>query len=106
MSFSVSFAMSWAPQPVWAAACRSAYEGSRARSPPPARRFFALCDLGRLHLPVVARRGLRAGPEVGRAGDRAVEARPALAARQRLLDPVERAEPPAEVVDHVDEGRL
>ena len=44
--------------------------------------------------------------EVGRAGDRPVEARPALAVGERLLDPVEAAEPPAEVVDHVHERRL
>ena len=47
-----------------------------------------------------------AGREVRPAAERAVVARPARAVRQRLLEPVERAEPPAEVVDHVHERRL
>src|SRR5438105_4435833 len=49
---------------------------------------------------------LRAPGEVGAAAERLVVARPFLARRQLLLDPVEAAEPSAEVVDHVHERRL
>ena len=55
----------------------------------------------RLRAPAAAARG-----EEGAAADRAVEARPALAGGELLLEPVEAAEPPAEVVDHVHERRL
>src|SRR6186713_2909896 len=44
--------------------------------------------------------------EVRRAVQCAVEARPALAVAEGLLEPVEAAELAAEVVDHVDERRL
>ena len=47
-----------------------------------------------------------AGGEVRAAAERAVVARPARAVGQLLLQPVERAEPAAEVVDHVHERRL
>src|SRR5947209_5865779 len=49
-----------------------------------------------------ALRRLACAEECG-ARQRAVEARPALAVAERLLDPVEAAEPAAEVVDHVHE---
>src|SRR3954447_12021001 len=94
MSFSVSFAM---PGP--------AYEGMGASDCRRRRWFYALCGLGGLGFAAPGRRrGSRS--EVRRARDRPVEARPALALAQRLLDPVERAEPAAEVVDHVHERRL
>src|SRR4051794_32109544 len=50
-------------------------------------------------------RGLTVG-EVGAAAERAVERRPLAARGDPLPEPVERAEPPAEVVDHVHERGL
>src|SRR5437667_12838482 len=46
------------------------------------------------------------GGEAGRAREPAVEARPALAVGQALLEPVEAAEGATELVDHVDQGGL
>ena len=48
----------------------------------------------------------RAGAEVGRAREGAVEARPGLAGGELALEAVEAAEAAAEVVDHVDEDGL
>ncbi len=50
--------------------------------------------------------GVRASGEVRTAPERTVISGPLLAGRQLLFDPIEAAEAPAEVVDHVDERRL
>src|SRR5436190_20430796 len=66
-----------------------------------ARRWFGLGRFGF----AIRRRGAARGEE-RRARQRAVEARPGLAVRERLLQAVEAAELAAEVVDHVDERGL
>src|SRR3954467_14945072 len=99
-----------------------AYEGMGARDSPPRRSISALCELGsaawRLNrgrrladgrtVLGCADLGGRARPlaEVGGARDAAVVTRPAFAVGERLLDPIEAAEPPTEIVDHVHERRL
>src|SRR6185312_3891278 len=60
-------------------------------------RFAAICALLLRRLAVCEERA---------AAQRAIEGRPAAALRQLLLEPVERAELAAQVVDHVDERGL
>src|SRR5215210_7828443 len=105
MSFSVSFAIGWGPQPKGQAARPQHTKEPGWQIRPPSgsfRRFPALCGLGGLRLSPSG----HAGREVRRPRERPVVAGPALAVRERLLDPVEAAEPAAEVVDHVHERGL
>ena len=77
------------------------------------RAWTSRTSRGRSERALGALRQRRAAParrlspgEEGAAAERAVEARPALALAQLLLEAVEAAEAPAEVVGHVDERRL
>src|SRR4051794_41702574 len=89
MSFSVSFAM---PARGYGAA------GARRRAKRLLRR-----NLRRSGRFAIRRRAVS---EKGARGERPVVARPAGPGGQLLLQPVERTQAAAQVVDHVDEGRL
>src|SRR3954453_8504773 len=122
ISFSVSFAMDSGGRRAGNGGTGPAYEGMGARDSPPRRSISALCELGSAAWRLNRGRRLADGrtvlgcadvggwgrplAEVGGARDAAVVARPAFAVGERLLDPIEAAEPPAEIVDHVHERRL
>ena len=94
------------PRPTSRPAARWTRPTSRSRSAP--SRWSTRSSASRRSKPACRRSPLRgvAGREVRPAAERAVVARPARAVLQRLLEPVERAEAPPEVVDHVHERRL
>src|SRR5918997_5119436 len=85
----ISFSVSFATAPT--------VDGWGHKPPRTAVRFAAIC--------VLLLRRVAVGEE-GAAAQRAVEPRPAAALRELLLEPVERAEPAAQGVDHVHERGL
>src|SRR3712207_4240365 len=79
---------------------------SSTAMPRPAPRVAPATSATRPRRSTSALGGVGPAPEVRGRRDAAVVARPGLARRERFLDPVERTEGAAEVVDHVHEGRL
>src|SRR5436305_9227807 len=109
MSFSVSLAMADTIGPV-AGRAPGSPRSLRRFSTGPAQRCAGSAQLGsspRGSGRLALRRALRSDRgEVRARADRAIKARPALPRREILLQAIERAEPPAEVVAEVHERRL